>query len=248
MPSDQQDFASWFLTQSDTGYCVHFAAATAAMLRALDIPARMVTGYLVDAKADAWVEVTGENAHAWAEYYSLGVGWVPLEATPPDGVASSLHGEESTAPEPQPDTNPADGEPSTHEAAETTNPAQELSPASPSQPLKLPGWLLWALVLLSLALLRRPATLLLRRRVMDREPPNRQLLHRWRLALPLSKLLQQSPPEEMEALALKARFSQHTITRQELKKLTHWQAGLTSALRKAPWWKRLYARWIRILT
>lgn len=82
----------------------------------------------------------------------------------------------------------------------------------------------------------------------DREPPNRQLLHRWRLALPLSKLLQQSPPEEMEALALKARFSQHTITRQELKKLTHWQAGLTSALRKAPWWKRLYARWIRILT
>ena len=88
------------------------------MLRALDIPARMVTGYLVDAKADAWVEVTGENAHAWAEYYSLGVGWVPLEATPPDGVASSLHGEESTAPEPQPDTNPADGEPSTHEAAE----------------------------------------------------------------------------------------------------------------------------------
>ena len=83
---------------------------------------------------------------------------------------------------------------------------------------------------------------------MDREPPNRQLLHRWRLALPLSKLLQQSPPEEMEALALKVRFSQHTITRQELKKLTHWQAGLTSALRKAPWWKRLYARWIRILT
>ena len=58
----------------------------------------------------------------------------------------------------------------------------------------------------------------------------------------------QPPPEEMEALALKARFSQHTITRQELKKLTHWQAGLTSALRKAPWWKRLYARWIRILT
>ena len=52
----------------------------------------------------------------------------------------------------------------------------------------------------------------------------------------------------MEALALKARFSQHTITRQELKNLTHWQAGLTSALRKAPWWKRLYARWIRILT
>lgn len=84
MPSDQQDFASWFLTQSDTGYCVHFAAATAAMLRALDIPARMVTGYLVDAKADAWVEVTGENAtrgRSTTAWVWVGFPWRPLRLT-----------------------------------------------------------------------------------------------------------------------------------------------------------------------
>lgn len=254
MPSGQEDFASWFLTQSDTGYCVHFAASTAAMLRALDIPARMVTGYLVDAKEDTWVEVTGENAHAWAEYYCLGVGWVPLEATPSDGVASTLRGEGATAPESHPDTEPDVTEPSSLHTAEQTDPARD--PGDPTSPgsvpastrLQLPPWLIWALALLSLALLRRPATLLLRRWVMGRESPNRQLLHRWRLALPLSKLLRQSPPEEMEALALKARFSQHTITREELKKLAHWQAALASALQKAPWWRRLYARWIRILT
>lgn len=252
MPSGQQDFASWFLTQSDTGYCVHFAAATAAMLRALDVPARMVTGYLVDAQADTWVEVTGDHAHAWAEYYCLGVGWVPLEATPPDGVTSTLHGREPTASESQPGTKPADTEPSGHESAETTTPAQGPSPTSPGaaqafQGLELPGWLLRVLALLSLALLRRPVALLLRRRAMGRESPNRQLLRRWRLALPLCRLLRQSPPEEMEALALKARFSQHTITRKELKELAHWQATLETALRKAPLWKRLYARWVLIL-
>lgn len=88
MPAGQSDFAAWFLTESDTGYCVHFAAATAAMLRALQVPARVVTGYLVDAEAGNWTEVTMDNAHAWAEYYCWGLGWVPLEATPPDGVDS----------------------------------------------------------------------------------------------------------------------------------------------------------------
>ena len=82
---------------------------------------------------------------------------------------------------------------------------------------------------------------------MGREPPNRQLLHRWRLALPLARLLGQNQPEELEALALKARFSQHTITQEELGVLAAWQTALEEALRKAPLWKRLYARWILVL-
>ena len=87
----------------------------------------------------------------------------------------------------------------------------------------------------------------LRRRGMRREPPNRQLLHRWRLALPMARLLGQPLPEELEALALKARFSQHTITQEELGAIAAWQTALEETLRKAPLWKRLYARWILIL-
>lgn len=64
MPSGK-DFATWFLNESDTGYCVHFATAGTLMLRALGIPARYVTGYYATAYANQTVTVTTDNAHAW---------------------------------------------------------------------------------------------------------------------------------------------------------------------------------------
>lgn len=42
-----EDFVYWFLTQSDTGYCVHFATSAALLLRYCGVPARYVTGYTV---------------------------------------------------------------------------------------------------------------------------------------------------------------------------------------------------------
>ena len=42
------DFPVWFLTEAEEGYCVHFATATATLLRAMGIPARYVTGFVVD--------------------------------------------------------------------------------------------------------------------------------------------------------------------------------------------------------
>lgn len=81
MPSGK-DFATWFLNESDTGYCVHFATAGTLMLRALGIPARYVTGYYATAYANQTVTVTTDNAHAWVEYYSDTAGWIPLECTP----------------------------------------------------------------------------------------------------------------------------------------------------------------------
>lgn len=81
MPSGK-DFATWFLNESNTGYCVHFATAGTLMLRALGIPARYVTGYYATAYANQTVTVTTDNAHAWVEYYSDTAGWIPLECTP----------------------------------------------------------------------------------------------------------------------------------------------------------------------
>lgn len=42
----QEDFAVYFLKQGKRGWCMHFATAAACMLRALDVPARYVSGYV----------------------------------------------------------------------------------------------------------------------------------------------------------------------------------------------------------
>ena len=84
MPRAERDFVRWFLEDSDTGYCIHFASAATVLLQAAGLPARYVTGYMVTVEAGQPTPVTEEMAHAWAEYYLPGFGWTVLEATPPD--------------------------------------------------------------------------------------------------------------------------------------------------------------------
>ncbi len=82
------DFAEFFLEKSEKGYSVHYATAATLMLRYFGIPARYVEGYFLSADEAAQYEsgetivLTEENAHAWAEYYLEGVGWIPFEVTP----------------------------------------------------------------------------------------------------------------------------------------------------------------------
>ena len=76
-----EDFVLYFLKQSKTGYCVHFASATTALLQAMDIPARYVFGYRFFTAANEQKTVTDEMAHAWTEVYCPGIGWVRVEST-----------------------------------------------------------------------------------------------------------------------------------------------------------------------
>lgn len=82
---DGTDFALFFLEVSQVGYCIHFATAATLMLRALDIPARFTTGYLVyvsSRNVGQLITLTDMNAHAWVEVYFEDIGWIPLEVTP----------------------------------------------------------------------------------------------------------------------------------------------------------------------
>jgi hypothetical protein len=97
MPEGTKDFALWFLGESDSGYCVHFATAATVLLRAANIPCRYVTGYLVYGEPNRVVEVENQNAHAWVEVFIDSVGWIPLEPTPSGGI-------EQTAPAPTEET------------------------------------------------------------------------------------------------------------------------------------------------
>jgi hypothetical protein len=83
------DFAHDFLLLNKSGYSVHYATAATLMFRYLGIPARYVEGYIITpddvagAKENTIFKIDGTHAHAWVEVYQSGVGWIPVEVTPP---------------------------------------------------------------------------------------------------------------------------------------------------------------------
>jgi protein-glutamine gamma-glutamyltransferase len=73
------------------GFCEHFASAYVVVMRAMDVPARVVTGYqgMDPVPQDGYYVVRQRNAHAWAEYWQPGQGWVrvdPTAAVAPDRI------------------------------------------------------------------------------------------------------------------------------------------------------------------
>ena len=72
-----------FLFETRTGYCEHYASAFVFLMRALDIPARVVTGYQGGEvnQVDGFLEVRQLDAHAWAEVWIAGVGWTRVDPT-----------------------------------------------------------------------------------------------------------------------------------------------------------------------
>ena len=71
----------WFDRQE--GFCEHIASAFVILMRALDIPARIVTGYQggeINPVDGFWV-VRQSDAHAWAEVWQAGSGWVRVDPT-----------------------------------------------------------------------------------------------------------------------------------------------------------------------
>lgn len=82
VPEDR-DFVDYFL-ETGRGYCSYFASAMVVLARTIDIPARYCEGFiLLNAPHKDFVyTVTGKQAHAWAELYFEGIGWIPFDATP----------------------------------------------------------------------------------------------------------------------------------------------------------------------
>ncbi|MEZ5646522.1 MAG: DUF3488 and transglutaminase-like domain-containing protein [Burkholderiaceae bacterium] len=65
------------------GFCEHFASSFVILMRAMDIPARVVTGYQggeLNGVDGYWV-VRQRDAHAWAEVWLQGQGWVRVDPT-----------------------------------------------------------------------------------------------------------------------------------------------------------------------
>ena len=76
------------------GFCEHFSTAFVVVMRALDVPARIVTGYQGSDPdlQDGYHVVRNSHAHAWAEVWLAGRGWVrvdPTAAVAPERVVAS---------------------------------------------------------------------------------------------------------------------------------------------------------------
>ncbi len=61
-----------FLFESKAGFCSHYAGATAFLLRAAGVPARVIGGYLGGNWQDEqnYLQVRQRDAHAWVEYFA----------------------------------------------------------------------------------------------------------------------------------------------------------------------------------
>ena len=84
-----------FLYQTRAGFCEHYASAFVFLMRAADVPARVVTGYQGGElnPVDGFLSVRQSDAHAWAEVWLAQRGWVridPTAAVSPDRVERNL--------------------------------------------------------------------------------------------------------------------------------------------------------------
>ena len=84
-----------FLFETRTGFCEHYASSFVVLMRAAGVPARVVTGYLGGEinNVAGYMLVRQADAHAWAEVWIEGEGWVrvdPTAAIAPERVLSGV--------------------------------------------------------------------------------------------------------------------------------------------------------------
>ncbi|MES2260765.1 MAG: DUF3488 and transglutaminase-like domain-containing protein [Pseudomonadota bacterium] len=89
------DAVDEFLFTTRAGFCEHYAGAFVVLMRAMGIPARVVTGYQGGElnPVDGYLTVRQSDAHAWAEVWLTGRGWLrvdPTGAVAPERVEHNL--------------------------------------------------------------------------------------------------------------------------------------------------------------
>ncbi|MES2740945.1 MAG: DUF3488 and transglutaminase-like domain-containing protein [Pseudomonadota bacterium] len=90
-----RDAVDQFLFETKAGFCEHYAGAFVFLMRAMAIPARVVTGYQGGElnPVDGYLTVRQSDAHAWAEIWLPARGWVrvdPTAAVAPERISLNL--------------------------------------------------------------------------------------------------------------------------------------------------------------
>lgn len=214
------DAVVYFLTQAESGYCIHYASAAAAICRALGIPARVTTGFVSEASAGRSVTVTAADAHAWVEIYRDGLGWLPLEVTGQSAPSAAETPQSAVeSPEALPDETNAPA------------PVQTLSPrpAPSAQPLpvgwigeeeapaSLPGWAVFliASAIFAACFFLRYAILRLAAKRRFAQADSRKAVVSLYRAAKKAVCSESEVPQLLRETAEKAVFSRSGVTREE---------------------------------
>ena len=120
----------YFLTESHRGYCMHYASAVTLMLRAAGIPARYVSGFAAEVSSGRQTRIPDRAAHAWVEVWN-GFGWYPVEVTPADAFAWAQPGVQNT-------NEPVEDTPEPTEPPEPTETPELTKPPRPDETSDLP--------------------------------------------------------------------------------------------------------------
>ena len=147
-PNDR-DFAEYFLFEGHRGYCAHYATAAVLLCRMNGIPARYAQGYVVanddfvlmNADGSKYtIPVKDHRAHAWAEIYVQGYGWMPYEFT--EGIESQWQNSapEQTAPRQTTTTMSGVTTTRTTTALTQTTAADTTTPSGTRSSFVLPAW------------------------------------------------------------------------------------------------------------
>lgn len=259
MDSGSTDFAQWFLTESDTGYCIHYATAATVLLRAAGIPARYVTGFTVESFAGENVTVYQKNAHAWVEYWTQTSGWQILDPTP--AAENALPVQTTTAPAEESaerttaptvttavPTESKDGSTQSTASSGESGTANTASKAAQITAfLQVLQWFAYAALPIGLIVGQWRLRVALRKRARQRGAPNERALCAYRQAICYARALGEKPAPALKDLAQKAKFSPYVLTVEELRQFESYFAYAIDRLRQKSLPMRLFYRVILAL-
>ena len=102
---DQDSSVVECFARAKTGFCEHYASTMAILLRAANVPTRLVEGFLPGAidPATGRETINASAAHAWVEVYFPHIGWYRFDPTGPQAQVDPLPpGKELPIPTPTP--------------------------------------------------------------------------------------------------------------------------------------------------
>jgi len=227
---DGVDFALYFFEELQEGYCIHFATAAVLMLRSLNVPARFTSGYVVSVMPGRLNEplvITDRNAHAWVEVFFEDIGWIYLEVTPATIYSASTGASYWDMYDEMYDyydqfLGPEIGDDFIFDGDFEFNINQTTGPGAIGHALQqLPIYVvvagsivLFVIVCILVFPVRRELMHRLRKKRFEQPDTNQAIICVWRHIERL-KGLEGMLPGDIEAIALKARFSQHRSTEEE---------------------------------